>query len=356
MKLRVYFRPAIPVILLGVVAAVFWCAFADLGSGWRLIPLPFAAFYSVLFALGLWCLWRIARVERPMHWDQPQRLLILAPHEDDCTIGAGGIGVRNARLGGVTRIAYLAPDETPGMAEVRAREAVAAWQIAGIAADDLQHFDLLPPLFQRDPAKLRAAATMLRSIIDGFRPTVIVVPMFEGGHVHHDATAALLDQVVTADDRFEVFEAPEYGPYTSLVNTPHRVVALCGRWLFGLVSYYGAPDGVDGRPVNIVVLEPEDLDRKRRMLAAFVSQNGGSLSQNSSYPDRLVHWRRTEGRTTPFNFARSYLRFVLWARRVFPAKVIDRLFPVQPGTVGRPNAITNWREESSEPNRPIRAT
>ena len=53
--------------------------------------------------------------------------------------------------------------------------------------------------------------------------------------------AALMGTIVTADDRFDVFEAPEYSPYASLWYTPHRVVALCSRWLFGLVSYYGRP-------------------------------------------------------------------------------------------------------------------
>jgi LmbE family N-acetylglucosaminyl deacetylase len=345
MKLRVYFKPEIPVLLLGGVAAAAWCAFVALGPGWRLIPLAFALFYSALFTIGLWCLWRIARLERPMRWDKPQRLLILSPHEDDCTIGAGGVGVRNARLGGATRIAYLAPDETPGMAEVRAREAMAAWQLAGVPGNALLHFDLLPPLFARDPAKLRTAAATLRSVIDAFRPTVLIVPMFEGGHVQHDMTAALLDEIVRPDDRFEIYEAPEYGPYTSLVHTPHRIVTLCTRWLLGLISYYGVPDGVDGRPVNRVVLDSAELDCKRRMLAAFASQNGASLSRTSSYPDRLVRWRRSEGRTMPFDFAHSYLRFVLRTRRIFPAKIVDRLFPVQLGTIGRPQAITDWREE-----------
>jgi len=354
MKLRIYFRPEIPVVLLGGVAAAAWCAFVILSPGWRLVALPFALFYSALFAIGLWCLWRIARLERPMRWDRPQRLLILSPHEDDCTIGAGGVGMRNARLGGATRIAYLAPDETPGMAGIRAREAVAAWRLAGVPDDALLHFDLLPPLFRRDPAKLRAAIATLRAVVDGFRPTVVIVPMFEGGHVQHDATAALLDELVRPDDRFEIYEAPEYGPYTSLVHTPHRIVALCARWLLGLISYYGVPDGVDGRPVNRVVLDPAELDGKRRMLAAFASQNGASLARTASYPDRLVRWRRSDGRTTPFDFARSYLRFVLRARHVFPAKIVDRLFPVQLGTVGRPGAITDWREEwapAETPNR-----
>jgi hypothetical protein len=90
------------------------------------------------------------------------------------------------------------------------------------------------------------------------------------------------------------------------------------------------------------------------MLAAFASQNGASLSRTSSYPDRLVRWRPGEGRTTPFDFAHSYLRFVLRTRRVFPAKIVDRLFPVQLGTVGRPEAITDWREEWNAPDTPPR--
>jgi hypothetical protein len=59
---------------------------------------------------------------------------------DDCVIGAGGIGVRNARLGGATHIAYLAPDEAPGMAEIRAREAVEAWRLAGVDSQALIHW------------------------------------------------------------------------------------------------------------------------------------------------------------------------------------------------------------------------
>lgn len=352
MKLRLYFKPAIPVLLLGAVAAALWGAFIALGPAWRLVPLPFALFYSALFAVGLWCLWRIARLERPLQWDQPQRLLILSPHEDDCTISAGGIGVRNVRLGGAVRIVYLAPDETPGMAEIRAGEAAAAWRLAGVADDALLHLDLLPRLSERAPAKLRAAPAVLRSIIDTFQPTVVIAPLFEGGHVQHDMTAALLDELVRPDDRFEVYEAPEYGPYISLAHTPHRIIALCARWLFGLVAYYGPPDGVDDRPVNRVLLDPADLDGKRRMLAAFTSQNGASLARTSSYSDRLVRWRPDKHRTTPFELSRSSLQLVLRARRLFPARIVDRLFPIQLGTIGRPDAITDWREEWIEADAP----
>ncbi len=181
MKLRVFFTPSIVVCLMATVALPFWSA--ALSSAWpyTLVFLPLALFYSILLVLSGWAFWRIKALERPSSWDAPHRLLILAPHEDDCAIAAGGIGARNRKLGGVTRIVYLAPDETPGMAARRAAEARAAWRQAGLEEDDLLHLDVLPPLLRRDPQKLRAAAATLRSIIDDFQPSAIIMPMFEGG-------------------------------------------------------------------------------------------------------------------------------------------------------------------------------
>ena len=209
MKLRIYFRPWLAVLLLGGAAGLSWGAVIVPGWPVGVIALPFALFYSILLGLSAWALWRIHVLERWIGWDRAHRLLILAPHEDDCVISAGGIGARNQGLGGAIRIVYLAPDETPGLAEVRAAEACAAWQEAGVDSGELRHLDLLPPLRRRDPARLRAAARTLRSIIDEFEPTAIVMPMFEGGHIHHDMTAALMGTVITAQDSFEIFEAPE---------------------------------------------------------------------------------------------------------------------------------------------------
>lgn len=346
MKLKVYFKPAIPVGLLGVAALLFWVVFASVGSGVAGgTALLLAIFYTGLFAIGTLAMLRLTALEQWQTWKGPARLLVLAPHEDDCVISAGGVGALNARIGGTTRIVYLAPDEAPAMAERRAAEARKAWRMAGLAGDDVRHLDLLPPLRQRDPQRLRAAAGKLRSVIDEFEPTVVVMPMFEGGHVHHDMLAALIGTILTDDDRFEVFEAPEYSPYASLWYTPHRVIALCSRWLFGLVSYYGPPDGIDGRPVQKYRLDPADLERKRGMLAAFESQNAPSLMATRSYPDRLVAFDRRAQRRTPFNFRWSYLRFVLAARRALPPRLVDRLLPVQLGTIGRECGLTDWSEE-----------
>lgn len=347
MKLRLYFKPWAAVVLLGVAALLFWCVVLLAGRGVAWVALPFALFYSLLFAISSWALQRIHILERWLRWDTPGRLLIVAPHEDDCVISAGGIGARNGRLGGATRVVYLATDEAPGLPETRAAEARAAWQEASVGAEDLQRLDLLPPLRQRDPVKLQEAAKVLRSVIDDFRPTAIVMPMFEGGHIHHDMASAVVGGLVSERDKFDVFEAPEYGPYVSLNNTPHRIIAWCARWLFGLVAYYGPPDGIDGRPLLKIRLDPDDLECKRRMLAAFKSQNAPSLVATRSYPDRLVRWDQTRRRRHPFDFRRSCLRLVLAAQRRIPAKAVAAIFPLQRGTIGREGRLTDWLEESA---------
>jgi LmbE family N-acetylglucosaminyl deacetylase len=219
--------------------------------------------------------------------------------------------------------------------------------VAGLDEGDLLHLDLLPPLRQRNPTKLRRAAPALRAIIDEFKPTVVVMPMFEGGHIHHDMVAAIVGAIATPQDRFKIYEAPEYGPYFSLNNTPHRVIAFCARWLLGVVSYYGPPDGVDSRPIVKFQLDEVDHESKRRMLAAFASQNAPSLVGTRSYSDRLVLWQAGSQRRQPFDFAHSYLRFVMAARRLLPPAIVDRLLPVQLGTIGREGALTDWWQEWS---------
>ena len=119
MKLKIHDRPGLAVALMSAVALLLWAVF-DAPGGPRWIALPFALFYSLLALLCLWAWLRTFALERRSDWPKPERLLILAPHEDDCVISAGGIGARNVKLGGVTRVLHLAPDETPGLAAIRA--------------------------------------------------------------------------------------------------------------------------------------------------------------------------------------------------------------------------------------------
>lgn len=344
MKLRIYFKPWLAATLLAAAAGLAWLAIAVLPWPWRALALPLALLYTLLTALSAWSLWRLGRLERWMDWPVPQRLLVLAPHEDDCVISAGGIGLRNAKLGGSTLVLYLARDEAPGMAAIRAAEAAAAWKEAGLGPANLRHLDLLPPLTSRDPARLRRAAAALRSIIDEFAPTVVVMPMQEGGHVHHDMTAAILGEIIRPQDGFEILEAPEYNPIVSLSCTPHRVLALATRWLAGLVSYYGPPDGIDERPILEVRLAPDELAGKRRMLAAFASQNAPSLVATRSYADRFARWQPRQP-VALTSTRQPYARLASALGRLLPRALVERLMPMQPGSIGRQGQPFDWRAE-----------
>jgi LmbE family N-acetylglucosaminyl deacetylase len=344
-KLTIYGRPGIVVALLAAVAALLWAIASRSGGTVGGVAGAVALFYSALAAISAYAVWRCRVLDRAARWDTPERLLILAPHEDDCVIAAGGIGARNLRLGGTVHIAYLVLDEQPGMPVIRAAEARAAWREAGLDATNIRSLDLLPRLHSRDPYKLRSAAATLRTIIDEVEPTALIMPMFEGGHIHHDMTAALVGTIWTLRDRFAIYEAPEYGPYVSLNNTPHRVVSLCARWLLGVISYNGPADGIDNRTILQFELDASDLACKRRMLAAFASQNAPSLVATYGYPDRLVRWDPICRRRHPYDFRKSYLRLSLAARRVLPAGWAARLFGIRGGAIGREDAVTDWDAE-----------
>lgn len=348
MKIRVYFKPMPIVLALGATALLFCIVWWFAPGLWRWPMLAVAVFYSALFALAADALRRCFAIERSMEWSRPERLLILVPHQDDCVLCGGGIGIRNAKLGGQTFVVYLVQDQTPGMAARRAAEAAAAWSMAGVAPDRLRQLDLLPPLYCRRPECLPAAADAIARLLEEIRPTVLIVPMFEGGHIHHDIANQLVQLALVDRPSVRVFEAPEYSPFFSLKRTPHRVVAQCGRWLFGLVAYYGPPDGIDDRTIHNVNLDAAELALKRRMLGAFVSQNGESLATAAGYPDRVVAWRPRAYRARPFEPKGSYLNFVLCLERWLPVSLVRLVFPGQRGTFGRDPDVTDLDRELGE--------
>jgi LmbE family N-acetylglucosaminyl deacetylase len=345
MKIRIYFRPVVVVVALAITALLFWSGWLFVWGPWHWAILTIAVFFTALFTLAGYALFRCAAIEHWMEWRRPERLLILVPHQDDCVLCAGGIGVRNTKLGGKTFIVYFVQDELPGMAERRAAEVAAAWSLAGVAPDHLRQLDLLPPLRSRKPECLPAVQREIARLIDEVRPSVVIMPMFEGGHIHHDILNQLISLVFANKSGVRVFESPEYSPFFSLRCTPHRVVAHCGRWLFGICSYYGPPDGIDERPIYKIKLDDSELAIKRKMLGAFVSQNGPSLARASAYPDRIVEWRPRPYRARPFQVEGSYLRFVLALERLLPQRFVGLIFPGQRGTIGREPDVTNLDQE-----------
>ncbi len=64
-----------------------------------------------------------------------------------------------------------------------------------------------------------------------------------------------------------------------------------------------------------------------------------------SYPDRLIANAAATRPARPFDFDRSYREAVWLAAPRLPARLVDRLLPVQLGTIGRMGTITDWDAE-----------
>jgi LmbE family N-acetylglucosaminyl deacetylase len=190
--------------------------------------------------------------------------LIVAPHPDDETIGAG-IWIDRNRDQGVTVLHVT--DGSPrdlgdahaagftsrrAYAAVRRRELREALSLVGMAPQNFRAFSYVDKeLYQHLPELIaRIVAT-----IEELRPSLVLSPAYEGGHPDHDATA-----LAVAAARQRVCSSFQ-----------HREYRL----------YHAGPDGgietrdflpYPGNPVEVLPLSGAEMDKKRQMMAVFRTQ------------------------------------------------------------------------------------
>lgn len=193
------------------------------------------------------------------------RVLIVAAHPDDETLGAGA---QLPMMGGRVTIVH-ATDGAPrnmddatragfssreAYAEARREELLTALAYAGIASSqcrELGHAD------QEASFNLRGLTEEIAFIIREVQPEWILTHPYEGGHPDHDACALATHCALTlARDR-------HFSPV-----------------LYEFTSYHAGPQGilpgeflpVDGIPVSVCNLNGDQQKLKCRMIEAFLTQ------------------------------------------------------------------------------------
>jgi hypothetical protein len=271
-----------------------------------------------------------------------QHILLVAPHQDDCVLMAGGLCLRNQRLGGDTNIVYLVQPDDEETARVRRREAVNAWTVAGVPATNLRHWSCLPARGPLDRGHIEQLSQALQNLIDELNPSLICIPSFEGGHLHHDVANYVVTRELRLPVETRINESPEYSPYFSVWRTPQKALAHLTRLAFlGLVSYYPKPEGAGrGRILNLR-MSTEELHLKWRMLKEFRSQHGDALARSHGYADRLIDSRAIPYCATPFRFEGSLASLASRMTGMVPRWLLARLFPGDQQTIGLESGITN---------------
>lgn len=165
----------------------------------------------------------IAASEVRIGLPQFRRVLVLAPHPDDETLGCGGTVARLADAGRHVTVAVVTDGEaTRGSAKspavtaaLRRDEATAAVRILGAAG---------PPRFLGLPdgsvaAHVDALAAAVRALVEEVAPEAVFLPWFLDGHPDHRAVSDAV--LAAAPDDLELWG---YETHTALV--PNRLVDI----------------------------------------------------------------------------------------------------------------------------------
>lgn len=184
-------------------------------------------------------------------WES-QRVVIVAAHPDDETIGLGGqLGfLRDVTLIHATDGAPRSRADWPSYARTRRQELLNAMSVAGVppgrcielGIPDQQAARCLPDLMRR-----------LSRIFAELNPGVILTHPYEGGHPDHDAVAFAVHQSAKEPRQLWEFCSYHRHPAGSGIET--------GCFLHNPAT-----------PVRSIVLTGEQRARKARMRRCFVSQ------------------------------------------------------------------------------------
>ena len=236
-------------------------------------------------ALALWIYYSLAARPQALPDASPPRftrLLVVAAHPDDETIGAGVLMARTRRHGGEVRVlvvntgiaAWRAGDHAALFAERRA-QTLAALALAGVAPDNVTFLGI-PDLSTGEG--FPALVARLHAEIREFYPDAVAVSAWEGAHPDHDLSHYAVAVATERGTAVPVWEFPEYN--RRYLRTG-RAGFLQERWPF-----------VD------LGLTPEETELRRAMMACFPSE-GPFVRRFGEQPELLRPLPRYDYRLPP---------------------------------------------------------
>lgn len=312
--------------------------------------------------------------------DSPRPVLICAAHSDDCVILGAEYAAAAVERGLHVRIVYLtcsSAHPNDEIAQIRRKEAVAAWSALGVGSENLTFIDLAGSASVAGPAAqspddiAHATQVLEQLIISLPEGSSLIIPAQGESHVDHRnfREVSLRAKAASKRDDIIVYEAPEYNASLSLLLCTARTVRSVLRFVpfvSRIVEPYAGPVSfVNGGPGFVFRDTPNRLSTKKRLLKYFTSQDGDLLVQHFGYKTpyrRLVPSRVHEPvnglRFTAFGASCdwSVLAFGIllltiayligreaahWATLFSPALPADKLIFLLGGAIGT-FYITRW--------------
>lgn len=217
--------------------------------------------------------------------------IVFAPHQDDETLGCGGLIAAKCRLGTPLTVVFLTdgaaclleavtPAERAEISAVRRREAISALATLGMQAEDVVFLDLpdgeLTAL--REPER-RAVVARLQALIERLAPQEIFLPFRNDFHPDHQVTQELV-RTAAAEAR-------------CTAELWHYFV-----WSLWESACLGALSEHERAELHHIALPPEQQSLKRAAIGEYRSQYEHDMQrQRFVFPDGFVRFL-----TSPYEF------------------------------------------------------
>jgi LmbE family N-acetylglucosaminyl deacetylase len=191
------------------------------------------------------------------------RYLVVAPHPDDETLGAGAWIARNAADVSVVHVTDGSPDSFEDARRVgfgspaeyaaeRRKELDAALDLAGVDRSNRRRFNFV----DKDTyLNLPDIVARLLEVIADCRPDTVLSPAYEGGHPDHDTAALAVARALRLAGR-------------SIEHQEYRLYHAAQDGTLDTNSFLPSAE----MPREVTPLSGVDRAMKQRMLACFRSQ------------------------------------------------------------------------------------
>jgi len=213
----------------------------------------------------------LATQDRDQEQAEPLRVLFLAAHPDDETIGASALlGRLQDRMvvfltDGAPRDSRLWAPHIRGSRDAyacaRAEEAASALACAGVRRERIT---FLGGVDQEAVHELPVLLKAFREVVSEFQPAAIITHPYEGGHPDHDAAALVAHLAARA------LEQPDRRVPKILEMTSYH--ARNGGRVSGEFLPHIAAGNIAAGSEAEIKLTPEERARKARMLGCYLSQ------------------------------------------------------------------------------------
>lgn len=201
--------------------------------------------------------WKLRRHSHPFPIGASAITLVLSPHQDDETLGCGGVIPQILGAGHAVHVIYItdggaSPSGYSDLSSRRQVEALAATALLGLPSAAIEFLNAHDgSLAQLDARSAAVLIAQLSAILHRLRPTLVLLPCRTDGSSEHDATYALFARAL-ATTRFQprVLEFPIWSWWNPLL--------LCPTFLQSRVIWRAT--------------FPDHVALKQRALATYVTQ------------------------------------------------------------------------------------